>query len=177
MKKSNPVSRAAFLRAIALSLPLGPVLAKAQTNQTASASTTKPDLGNLRAFVEMARSDLRTQKAFVLAQNMTFTEDEAVEFWPLQREYETDLNRLLDQRYELIVQFAKQYETMTDAQASELASRTFDLEAKRTDLKRTYLKKFTKIIPAVKAARFFQIENQLNMVIDLQIASSLPLIK
>jgi hypothetical protein len=33
------------------------------------------------------------------------------------------------------------------------------------------------MVPALKAARFFQIENQLNMVLDLQVAASLPLLQ
>jgi hypothetical protein len=77
----------------------------------------------------------------------------------------------------LIAQFAKAYVTMTNGQATQLAKEAFDLEAQRTDLKRDYFEKFSKVIPPLKAARFFQIENQLNMVVDLQIASSLPLIK
>jgi hypothetical protein len=87
------------------------------------------------------------------------------------------LATLLDERYEAILQFAKDYGTMTDEQATGLAKKSFDLEAKRTGLKRTYFKKFAGVIPAVKTARFFQIENQLNMVVDLQVAASLPLIQ
>ena len=66
---------------------------------------------------------------------------------------------------------------MTDKQASDLAKKSFDLEEKKTDLKRQYFKKFAKVIPAKKAARFFQIDNQLNMALDLQVAAALPLIK
>jgi hypothetical protein len=66
---------------------------------------------------------------------------------------------------------------MTNQQASDLAMEVFDLEEKGTDLKRKYFKRFAKVIPPLKAARFFQIENQINMAIDLQVASSLPLIK
>jgi hypothetical protein len=66
---------------------------------------------------------------------------------------------------------------MTDAEAAELATKAFALESKRTDLKRKYFKKFRNVVPARKAARFFQIEHQLNMALDLQLAASLPLIK
>jgi len=137
----------------------------------------KPDSGNLRAFVELARSDLRTEKALIIAENIQFTNDEAVEFWPIHREYTLEQNKLLDKRLDLIKKFAQQYGTMTDSQATKLARQTFDLEEDRTDLKKKYFKKFSKVIPALKAARFFQIENQINMALDLQIAGTLPLIK
>ena len=66
---------------------------------------------------------------------------------------------------------------MTDDKARELAKKSFDLEEKKTGLKRKYFKKFAKAIAAKKAARFFQIENQINTALDLQVAASVPLIK
>ena len=84
---------------------------------------------------------------------------------------------LNDLKLALIEQYAATYENMTDKQASDLAKKSFDLEEKKTDLKRQYFKKFAKVIPAKKAARFFQIDNQLNMALDLQVAAALPLIK
>jgi hypothetical protein len=137
----------------------------------------QPDAGNLRAFVELARSDIKIQKALIIAENLPMTDDEAVEFWPVQRDYETELSKLNDQKLALIVRYANSYQTMSDSEATELAKNSFDLEAKKTDLKRKYFKKFSKVMPATKAARFFQIENQLNMVVDLRVAASLPLIK
>lgn len=177
-KSLSGISRAGFLRAVVLGIPLLPATAAlAQTGQPGDAAASNVDPGNLRAFVELARSNIRTEKAYLIAQNMDFTADEAVVFWPLQREYETQLNNLLDQRYDGILQFAHNYGTMTDAQATDLAHKSFDIEEQRTKLKRKYFKSFCKVIPAVKAARFFQIENQLNMVLDLKVAAALPLIK
>jgi hypothetical protein len=178
MKKATPtldsIFRGAIVRACALGLLLLPAAALRAGETTAPA---KPDMGNLRAFVELARSDIRTEKALVIAENIQFTADEAAEFWPLHREYDLELNKLLDRRFALIMKFGPSAESMTAAQATELAKAAFDLEEQRTSLKRNYFDKFCKVIPPVKAARFFQIENQLNMVIDLQVAAILPLIK
>ena len=149
----------------------------AQSEPPVEKAQAKPDAGNLRAFVELARSDLRTGKAIILAENLTFTEEEGAEFWPLQRDYQFELTKLNDLKLALIEQYAATYENMTDKQASDLAKKSFDLEEKKTDLKRQYFKKFAKVIPAKKAARFFQIDNQLNMALDLQVAAALPLIK
>ena len=143
----------------------------------APASADKPDAGNLRAFIELARSDIRTRKALLVAENLPLTGDEAAEFWPLHREYETESSRLNDEKLALIERYANNYQRMTDQEALALAQASFTLEEKRTALKRKYLKKFTKVIPATKAVRFFQVENQLNMVLDLRVAAALPLIK
>ena len=42
---------------------------------------------------------------------------------------------------------------------------------------RNYYKKFTKALSPKMAAKFFQVENQLWMLLDLKIASELPLVK
>jgi len=137
----------------------------------------QPEEGNLRAFIELVRSDIQTEKATIIAQNIQFTEDEAFEFWPLHREYSLELNKLLDQRLNLIRKHVANFDNMTDSQARQLADDVFDLEAKRLKLKRTWFKKFAKAIPAKKAAQFFQLENQLSAALDLRVAAALPLIK
>jgi len=136
-----------------------------------------PDSGNLRALVELVRKDVRTEKALILAQNIDFTNDEAVDFWPLYSEYELDLSKWYDRRFALLKNYFEHQDTMTDDQTRTLANDVFSLEAKRTDLKRDYYKKFSKIVGPKKAARFFQIENQLNALIDMRIAAEVPLIK
>ncbi len=162
-------------------LAAGLALAAGASAQTSGAlpATTGPaiDAGNLRAFVELARSDLKTQKTLIIAQNLQFTDDEAAEFWPLHSEYNLALNKLLDERLQLLNEYAGIYKTMTDKQAAGLANKVFSWEEKRAKLKRTWFKRFSKVVPAKKAAQFFQIENQINAALDLQLAAALPLIK
>jgi hypothetical protein len=151
--------------------------AGSQSQENAAAIQVEPDPGNLRAFIELARSDIQTQKAFILAQNMEFTEAEAVDFWPVYEQYEQSLDTLNDQRLALLRKYLAMYDTLTDEQARQLAAESLSLEEKRTALKRKYFQEFAEVIPARKAVRFFQIENQLNAAIDLRVAASLPLIK
>jgi hypothetical protein len=174
----NPKTKLSFAVGAALTVVFC-ALARSSGDQPlpAASAMDQPDAGNLRAFVELARSDLKTQKALIIAENLPLTEEEGAEFWPLHREYEGELSKLNDQKLALIIRYAKNYQTMTDKEAAELANGSFDLEAKKTDLKRKYFKKFQKVMPATKAARFFQLENQLNMALDLQVAAALPLIK
>ena len=141
------------------------------------AAPATPDSGNLRTFVELVRKDVRAEKALIIAQNLDFTKDEAVDFWPLYSEYELALGKWYDQRLGLLKEYLDKNQSMTDDQARKLADSVFTLEEKRTDLKRSYFKKFSKTVGARKAARFFQIENQLNAAIDLRLAASMPLIK
>ena len=53
---------------------------------------------NLRAYVELLRSDLRAQKVAIITEVMQFTEAEDAKFWPIYREYETELAKINDDR-------------------------------------------------------------------------------
>jgi hypothetical protein len=66
---------------------------------------------------------------------------------------------------------------MTDEKAKELVQKALKLEGRRTKLKRKYFRKFDRVLSSKTVAKFFQLENQINLLIDLQIASELPLIK
>jgi hypothetical protein len=166
---------------LSLGVAGGAVLVSANAGGTsqenAAAVPAEPDPGNLRAFVELVRSDIKTQKAFILAQNMELTEAEAVDFWPLYEQYSHDLDALNDQRLAMIRKYLVTDKTLTEEQARQLAAEFLSLEEKKTALKRRYFQEFAKVITARKAVRFFQIENQLNAAIDLRLAASLPLIK
>ena len=179
MKQFNTLSKPTVCR-VGLGLAATAIAAFtvfAQQSKPATQTMAPPDEGNLRAFIELARSDIQTEKAGIVAQNIQFTDAEAAEFWALHRGYTLELNKLLDQRLQLINDYLGMFDSMTDKQATSLAKQVFDLEERRIDLKRSYFKKFSKVVPARKAAQFFQIENQLNAALDLRLAASLPLIK
>jgi hypothetical protein len=162
-------------------LPLGlmaaALLSTTPTLPAADLASAEPDSGNLRTFVELVRKDVKTEKAIILAQNLDFTKDQAVDFWPVYSEYELDLGKWYDKRLSLMRDYLARGATLTDDQARKLADEVFTLEEKRTELKRKYFRKFSKVVGAKMTARFFQIENQLNAAIDLRLAAAMPLIK
>jgi hypothetical protein len=132
---------------------------------------------NLRAYIELLRSDIRTQKIAIITEMMQFTEAEDARFWPIYREYEVELARINDDRIALTIEYAGAYEKMTDEVADRIAAKALDLEGRRHALKVKYYERFKSVLPAITAARFLQVENQLLLILDLQIAASLPIVK
>jgi hypothetical protein len=161
--------------AIALALALSPkVLAQAQS--APSADREAKEL-NLRAYVELLRSDLRTQKIAIITEMMEFTEAEDTAFWPIYREYEAEMSKLGDERVALIQEYANAYSQMSEATADAIATKALDLETRRQAVTRTYYERFKQALSARTAARFLQVEHQLLLLIDLQISAALPIIK
>ena len=132
---------------------------------------------NLTAYAELLRSDVRAEKVAILTEVMDFTEAEDKAFWPIHREYEAELATLGDERVALIAEYARSYETLTDAVAQTLATRALDLEAKRQAVKGKYYERFAKALSPRTSLRFLQVEQQLQLIIDLQISAALPIVK
>lgn len=132
---------------------------------------------NLTAYVELLRSDVRAQKVAILTELMALSAAEDAAFWPIYREYDVELSALNDEKVRGIAEYADNFTNMTDAVADSLATRVFDLEARRTALKQKYYTRLKTALSPKLAARFIQIENQLLMIIDLQIAASLPIVQ
>ena len=132
---------------------------------------------NLSAYVQLMRSDIRAQKVAIITEVMDFSEEEDAKFWPVYREYEAELGKINDARLSLINDYATNYDTLTDAVADRLAKGALDVEGQRTALKTKYYDRFKSALSAKTAARFLQVENQILLLLDLQIASALPLAK
>jgi hypothetical protein len=132
---------------------------------------------NIRAYVELLRADVNAKKTAIYTQTMQLSDEQADKFWPIYREYDVELQKLNDEKLAGIQDYAKNFEHMSDDKADELAKLALELENKRNELKKTYYEKVRQQLGGIIAARFLQVENQLLMVIDLQIASSLPIVQ
>ncbi len=127
-------------------------------------------------LMELVRSDMRTQAQTIMTAAMQLSNDDAEKVWPVYREYELERSKWGDQRLAFIKSYAEQFESMTDEAAKQLVDQWFKLHENRLKLWKNYYKKFEKEISSSVAARFIQVENQLNMILDIQIAQELPLI-
>jgi hypothetical protein len=130
---------------------------------------------NLSAYAELLRSDVRAQKVAIITEIMGFTDAEDAAFWPIYREYDLEMARLGDERVALIADYAKNYANLNDEVADRLAARALELESRRQELKGQVYQKVKKALSPLTAARFLQVEHQLLLLIDLQIASALPI--
>jgi hypothetical protein len=129
---------------------------------------------NLRAYVELLRADVKAKRVAIITEIMQFSDTDAAVFWPIFREYDNDLSKIGDGRVELVQAYIKNYDNITNETADELMTKAFQLEAQRAALKKKYFDKMAKSLSARTAARFFQVENQMQHIVDLQVSASLP---
>lgn len=132
---------------------------------------------SLDKYMEMLRSDFRTTKTQILTEGLKLSDAEGQKFWPIQREYETELAKIGDQRLQLIKDYAAHYDSLTPPIAKQLTDRAFKLESSRLSLLKKYTDRTSKAVSPMVAARFAQIEATVNSLIDLQIRANLPIVK
>jgi hypothetical protein len=132
---------------------------------------------NTDDYMEVQRGVLKTEKKAVVADAMEFTEEESTVFWPLYNEYNDKMYTLNTKVYNLIKDYAKNFENITDEKAVELWNENMKVKAELAKLEKTYFKKFQKIIPAKKAARYFQLESKIRTLVNAELALEIPLLE
>ena len=160
----------------ATAILLGFLMVAGGVSLAARAEASPEDFGS-QSYEEVLRADLRAKHAEVIGKVMRLSGKEAEAFWPIFGEYQNDLKKLNDEKLSFLKEYYRSYENLTAEKAYELAERVLDYEAGRVKLKRHYFQKFSTALSPQTAVRFFQMENQIQALVDVQIAAELPLVK
>jgi len=154
--------------------PTKSVKSTTASNPANAPAATSNEEVNIRAYVQLLRTDLSKARTQVVSDVMQFDAEQAAAFWPIYKDFQGDLDKVGDQIVGLIKDYVLNYDTMTNAKADQLANKLLDIEQQRNELKRKYYEKFKSALDPITAARFLQVENQIEKILDLQIAAQLP---
>lgn len=158
-----------MLMAICVSLVLLGAAVSAQTAQVTATPLTDTD-------IQLLRSDLQADKNQIIADTMQFTNAESTAFWPVYRDYARDQQVIGDDRVQLVKDYAKNYDSMDDAKAKDMVQRMINIEDRTLNLKEDYWPKFMKALGAKRAAKFYQVDARLALIVNVQLTSAIPLI-
>ena len=178
--QTKPLSRISSLRRASTLAVV--ILIAGLTSRPLQADDAAPDNGNsdtsFRSYVELLRADLKTGKVAIYNHVMELGDTEAKIFWPVYQQYETELFALGDRRLVLIKKFANAYnnQTLDNTTAKKLTKDWFAYQEDRIKLWKKYQRRIERKLNATRAAQFLQIENRINALLDLMIASEIPLI-
>jgi len=125
--------------------------------------------------IALLRKDLRAMKMQVIGQNMPLSDSEAQKFWPIYNHYVKDLQEVNNQKYSLLKQYAEMWATMSDEDALIYVRHWLEADGQAQALRLKYVPVVSQVLPGRKAATFFQLDRRLNMIIDLQLFSQIPL--
>jgi len=126
---------------------------------------------------ELMRSDIRTKKASLIADRMKFTDQEAAAFWPVYRQYETELAAINDKKVSIMKDYVNHHQSLNDKQAKQLAEDVFDVDQKTLDLRTKCFGALDKVLAGKTIVRWLQLERRLQLLVDAQLSKDLPVIQ
>lgn len=143
-----------------------------QTESSASQDTRSTDQA-----IQLLRQDIRSQRKQLIAANLKMTDGQATQFWPVYDQYAAELSKIGDERVALIKEYSEHFGNMTDEQALSLSKRALEVDEEVTQLRTKYVPIFGKAVPGITVASFFQLDRTIQGLIDLQVASQIPLVQ
>lgn len=138
-------------------------------------SQTKPPSTDMQIFVQKVKAD----KKLIVATAMRLSEPEAKGFWPLYDAYQKDLDAVTKRLMSTIAAYAEAYKkgAVSNETAKRLIEDAIAVEEAEVHLKRTYLPKLEKVLPAAKVARYIQLENKVRAAVRFELAEAIPLVE
>ena len=127
--------------------------------------------------LQLLRKDLRSQRKQIVAANVTLTAAEAQKSWPIYDEYAAELAKINDTKLSLIKEYAANYAAFTDAQAQSIMERWTAADDAAIQLRIKYIPSLQKVLPGKTVALFFQVDRRIGVLMDLQVASDIPLVE
>ena len=173
--KTRPVVMLAGLFALACGFVGWRIGAAQIQDQNANASVVPQVLVASDQDLQMLRQDLRRQKQKIIAENLPMNEQQATKFWAIYGRYTDELKQINDEKYRLVKEYGEQYNTMTNDQALIYIRRWLEVDAQIHDLRLKYVPEVSQVLPGKKTATFFQLDRRISIMIDLQLASQMPL--
>ena len=147
------------------------VISSANAQDSAPASDREQ---NIKAYVLLLGSDVDSQREAIVKVILQLNDADAAKFWPIYKEYEGERAKLDSAEAALIREYAGAYQNISNEKAEEILNKSFKIDAQRVELEKKYFNKVKSATSAATAAKFIEVENQLEDVSGLQAASVLP---
>ncbi|HSC69944.1 MAG TPA: hypothetical protein VLH58_01240 [Candidatus Methylomirabilis sp.] len=165
-----------FLVSVCSVLVLGLAPRPAPAQQPAQTQTEEAKAEAMQD-IQLTRGLIAVERQTIITQAMDLTPEEMQGFWPLYREYRSEAAKVGDRIVALISAYADAYQELSDQVAEKPLTDFVSIEKERARLKAKYLPKFKKVLPARKVARFYQLENKLDITVLHEMAENIPLIR
>ena len=167
---------------VAVAVWSGVQITRAQTPTTPSTppaqdgkSEAEAAKADAMAELELTRASVQVARQAYVTSAMDLEAKEAEAFWPLYREYRDAMGKVNDRTAKLLVEYLTTYDNLSDDAAKRMLNDFLSIEKARTGVKTQWVTRFSKVLPPRKVARFFQVDNKLDAVINAELARSVPL--
>jgi hypothetical protein len=125
--------------------------------------------------IAITKQNIQTERQQIVADYMELNSKEANNFWPVYRNYRSDMSKQNDRLIKLGQSFVNTYDNMTNSQARKMLNDFQNIQSQRVKIQSFYAPKFESAVGAKKTLRFYQLENKMDAVINYDLAGTVPL--
>ena len=130
-----------------------------------------------KSEVELIQAAIGMTKKDAVNEYIQVSDAQKDTFWQLYDEYETQRKELGTQRIDLLIQYGKEYRSMTNEQADAWMKKVIELQGKTDKLIVSYFKKIKKATDPIVATQFYQIENYILSIVRIKVLNEIPLVE
>ena len=127
--------------------------------------------------MDLLRKDLRSKRKQLIAENLKMTDAEATKFWPIYDQYISELTVINDKKFGLIQDYADHWGQLTNEQSLSFIRQWLDADIAIAQLRQKYVPIVSKVLDGKKTATFMQLDRRIAMMIELQVASQMPVVQ
>ena len=128
-------------------------------------------------WIELLKSNVQKESKNLIKQNLELTSDQAKLFWPIYDEYDQALAEVTNARLQNISDYMLNYKDLDSAKAETLLRKALELDQKKIDIQNNYYEKFILVLPPKVVGKFFQLDQYIELLIQLQRSEKIPLIQ
>jgi len=150
---------------------------KTQAQESSSQSSLVMGQTTSEQDIELMRQDLRNKKRQIIAENLPLSDAEAEKFWPIYQHYTDDLKQINNEKYVLLKNYAQSWGDMSNQDALIYIRRWLEVDQKAQELRSQYVPVVSQVLTGKGTATFFQLDRRITMMMDVQLASQIPLVQ
>jgi hypothetical protein len=155
------------------------IIAMMMAAAPAAFAASAPGQDKLANNLEIIHEKLKADKKLIVAKYMELTESEAKRFWPVYDDYQKGLQKINERLLAMLQSYAEDHrnKSLTDEKAKKLLDEWIAIEQEEVKNRSAFAPKVLKALPAKKAARYLQIENEFRTLIKYDLAATVPLVQ
>ena len=129
--------------------------------------------------MDILRQKIKADKKLVVAENLNLTDAEGTAFWPVYEAYQKELQQINQRLVTTIEAYADAYNKgpVANDTAKKLLDDALAIDDAEAQARKATVAKAMAVLPAMKAARYIQIENKIRAAIRYELAAAIPLVQ
>jgi hypothetical protein len=126
---------------------------------------------------DLLKTNVQKESKKLIEQNLDLTKAQAKIFWLIYDEYDAALLEITNERLKNISDYMVNYKSLDNTKAEQLLRTALELDQRKLNVQNEYYDKLIAVLPSTIVGKFFQLDQYIELLIQLQRSENIPLIQ